>query len=107
MHRSTSDGEGSAPVAFRGKWRIRWFDNEGKRQSVVFDTYAEAERELRRQQVEADEVKAGTRRPSPVDHTFGELADYWEKHRRPRSAAKRTTSACSESTCGRRSVRCA
>ncbi len=69
------------PVAFRGKWRIRWFDHEGARQSAVLESYADAERELRRHQVEADDVRAGLRRPSPVDHTFAELADYWEKHR--------------------------
>ena len=69
------------PVAFRGKWRIRWFDHEGARQSAVLESYADAERELRRHQVEADDVRAGLRRPSPVEHTFAELADYWEEHR--------------------------
>lgn len=71
------------PTPFRGKWRIRWIDHEGKRQSDVLDGYAEAERELRRRQVEADEVRAGRRRPAPVDRTFAELADYWERHRAP------------------------
>ena len=28
-------------------------------------------------------MRAGLRRPSPADHTFDELADYWEKHRAP------------------------
>jgi hypothetical protein len=63
------------PTAFRGKWRIRWLDHQRNRQSAVFDGYAEAERELRKRQSEADEVRAGRRRPSPSDHTFDELAD--------------------------------
>jgi integrase len=68
---------------FRGKWRIRWFDHEGKRQSAVLESHAEAETELRRRQLEATDVRAGLRRPSPADHTFDELADYWEAHRAP------------------------
>ena len=72
------------PVSFRGKWRIRWFDHEGKRQSAALESYAEAETELRRRQLEATDVRAGLRRrPSPTDHSFGELADYWEAHRAP------------------------
>jgi integrase len=71
------------PVSFRGKWRIRWFDHDGKRQSAVLESYAEAETELRRRQLEATDVRAGLRRPSPTDHSFNELADYWEKHRAP------------------------
>lgn len=69
------------PTEFRGKWRIRWIDHEGKRQSDVFESYAEAERELQARQVGADEVRAGRRLPSPAHHTFGELCDYWQKHR--------------------------
>ena len=64
------------PTKFRGKWRIRWFDHEGKRCSAVFDDHTEAVRELRRKQVEADEVKAGRRAPDPVERTFSQLADW-------------------------------
>jgi hypothetical protein len=75
------------PTAFRGKWRIGWLDHERKRRSAVFESYHEAEQELRRRQVEADDVRVGLRRPAPVDRSFGELCDYWLKHRAP---AKRT-----------------
>ncbi len=70
------------PVAFRGnKWRIRWIDAEGQRQSDVYESYNEAERQLRRRQVEADEVRRGLRRAPPPEKTFGDLCDYWLAHR--------------------------
>jgi hypothetical protein len=49
------------PVKFRGKWRIRWFDEFGKRQSDVFDDYKHAAAELRRHQHEVEEVRRGLR----------------------------------------------
>ena len=76
------------PVRHYGKWRIRWVDAEGKRRSAVHDTYREAEHDLRRREVEAEEIRRGIR--SGVEHhrRFDELADYWLTHRasRKRSA---------------------
>jgi len=63
------------------RYRIRWLDHEGKRQAQFFDSFVEAERALRERQTEADDVRRGLRRPTPTDHTFNELADYWLKHR--------------------------
>jgi hypothetical protein len=85
------------PTPFRGKWRIRWIDHEGKRQSDVFDVYAEAEKELRKRQVEAEEVRAGRELPSPTDHTFGELRDYWEARRVPSSRTRPSARSVDES----------
>jgi hypothetical protein len=48
------------PTKHRGKWRIRWLDADGKRQSEVFEDYNDATRALRGRQVETDEVRAGT-----------------------------------------------
>jgi hypothetical protein len=69
------------PVPCRGNWRIRWADAEGKRQSDVYASYNEAERELRKRQVEAEEIKRGLRRARPPEKTFGDLCDYWLEHR--------------------------
>jgi hypothetical protein len=41
------------------KWRIRWLDEHGKRQSAVFDDYKRAQTELSRKQVEVEEIKRG------------------------------------------------
>jgi integrase len=71
------------PVKLRDKWRIRWVDHTGKRCSAVFDSYVEAERELRARQVEVDEVRAKRRPPPPPEHAFSELATYWRLHRLP------------------------
>jgi integrase len=73
--------KGARPVGCRGKWRIRWIDAEGRRQSDVFDSYNEAERQLRKRQVEAEEVRRGQRRAAPPEKTFGNLCDYWIEHR--------------------------
>jgi|HubBroStandDraft_6_1064221.scaffolds.fasta_scaffold1271788_1 hypothetical protein len=56
----------AAPVPCRDKWRIRGIDHEGKRQSDVYASYREAARELRRRQVETDEIKRGLRRAPSV-----------------------------------------
>ena len=75
------------PTRFRDKWRIRWIDAEGKRRSGVFVSYAEAERELRRRQVEADEIRRGARLAEPAQRTFDDLATYWLE---PRAVHKRS-----------------
>jgi hypothetical protein len=31
------------PTKHRGKWRIRWLDEHGERQSAVFDDYRRAQ----------------------------------------------------------------
>ncbi|MEO7111059.1 MAG: hypothetical protein ABI183_11530 [Polyangiaceae bacterium] len=61
------------PVRCRDKWRIRWVDEKGVRQSDVLDTHREAEFELRRHQTEVEERKRGLR-PEVIEKTFGDLA---------------------------------
>lgn len=72
----------------RGKLRIRWTDEDGKRRSAVFLKRKDAERELRLRQAEVAEIQAGLRDRRPPDKSFSELCDYWLKHRAP---AKKST----------------
>ena len=53
------------PTKHGDKWRVRWLDEHGKRQSAVFDDYKIAQTEVRRQQVEVEQIKRGTRNASP------------------------------------------
>jgi hypothetical protein len=72
------------PCKHGEKWRIRWVDQHGRRKSAVYDDYKVAQTELRRQQVEVEEVKRGIRNAAPPEKTFGELCDYWLDKRAPR-----------------------
>ncbi|MDP2342262.1 MAG: site-specific integrase [Deltaproteobacteria bacterium] len=65
------------PIKQRNKWRIRWIDHKGERQSEVFDKLRDAERELRRNEQEAEEIRLRLRQPIILDKTFNDLADYW------------------------------
>jgi integrase len=70
------------PIKHGSKWRIRWFDEDGRRRSKVFDTYREAELAAARVQVETDEARRGLRpRTSAAELVFQDLADRWEEHR--------------------------
>jgi integrase len=74
------------PVRFRGKWRIRWFDEYDKRQSAVYEDYNEARSKLKKLEGDAEkareEIEAGIRaKEPPKEHTFAELITYWLEHR--------------------------
>lgn len=73
----------SMPIKCRDKWRIRWFDAAGARQSAVFDSYRDATAALAKHTHEVDEIKAGRRDAPPPVKTFGDLADYWIANRVP------------------------
>lgn len=77
------------PTPHRDKWRIRWLDEHGKRQSAVFDEYKVAQRELSRHQVEVEEIRRGVRNALPPEKTFGDLCDYWVEHRAPRKRSRK------------------
>jgi hypothetical protein len=53
----------SKPAKHGDKWRIRWLNEHGKRQSDVFDDYKVAQTDLRRHQVEVEEIQRGVRNP--------------------------------------------
>jgi hypothetical protein len=43
------------PTRHYGRWRIRWTDEAGERHSKVFDDKAEAELELKREELATEE----------------------------------------------------
>ena len=69
------------PHRFRDKWRIRWFDHEGRRRSGVFETFREAERELSLRLAEVELIRRGRRDAPPEDRSYDDLADYWLSNR--------------------------
>ncbi|MBP6830342.1 MAG: site-specific integrase [Deltaproteobacteria bacterium] len=66
-----------------GRWRIRWIDHEGQRQSEAFETFADAERALRTKQTDVDEIVRGLKKAPVADRAVRELCDYWLKHKAP------------------------
>ncbi len=64
-----------------GKWRARWLDCDGERQSRVFDRYKEAEAFLLEARAREARVAAGVEPRPPEPRTFGELCDYWLENR--------------------------
>lgn len=64
-----------------GKYRIRWFDEVGKRQSKVFLTKPEAKAELQKILYEVEQIKSGHLKKDNPAIIFDTLADYWLKHR--------------------------
>lgn len=77
------------PTKHRGKWRIRWTDHAGRRQSEVHDAYQDAELALRRHQLEALEIKRGERSAMVRGKTVEELCDYWLASRATRKRSSR------------------
>ena len=73
----------SKPTKHYGKWRIRWIDEFGRRQSAVVDDHKAALLELRQRELEADERRRGIRDPAPTERTFVDIAEYWERERIP------------------------
>jgi integrase len=72
------------PTFHYGKWRIRPTDAHGKRMpSQVFASKKEAAHELRKIEIEVEEIKRGLRSAQIPDKTFGELCDYWLSRRVP------------------------
>lgn len=69
------------PVRQRGKWRIRWLDENGQRKSEVYDDYRVATSKLAQHLHEVDQIKRGLRAANPPAKTFGELCDYWIEKR--------------------------
>ncbi len=71
------------------KWRVRWLDEHGKRQSAVFDDYKRAQSELQRHQVEVEDIRRGIRNAAPPAKTFNDLCDYWLDKRAPRKRSRK------------------
>jgi integrase len=71
------------PVKHYGQWRIRWTDENGKRQSETIDDHRAAAHKLREHEVRVEEIRRGVRQANPLDKTFDALADYWLEKRAP------------------------
>jgi integrase len=64
------------PARFRDKWRIRWTDGHGVRQSLFFDNEKDAAFILSKELRQLEEVRRGLRGLKPKNKTFNELFDY-------------------------------
>ncbi len=71
------------PIKHGSKWRIRPLNENGKRISLTFDTFKEAEYALKKLEAEVHEIRCGFRAPRPLDKTCDELFDYWIKNKVP------------------------
>jgi len=65
------------PQKHYGKWRARWVDHHGERQSKNFDEYRDANFFEKQKKAEVEEVKRGMRAPTPPKRTFDALSDEW------------------------------
>jgi integrase len=73
----------SKPTKHYGKWRVRWIDEHGLRQSAVLDDHKTALLMLRQKELEADERRRGLRDPAPTEHIVQDIIEYWERDRIP------------------------
>lgn len=69
------------PTKHYDKWRIRWIDEHGNRQSAVYDSNKEASHQLKLRQVHVEEIKRGLRQAPIEKRTFSDACDYWLEHR--------------------------
>lgn len=77
------------PFRDKDKWRIRWTDENGKRQSENFESYTVALSECKKREAEVEDIKNGLRNPRPLDKTFDEIADYWVTNRLPQKRCQK------------------
>lgn len=69
------------PVYHYGKWRVRPVDENGKRVSLTFDTFEDANFAAKKFDLETAEIQRGLRAPRLPEKSFEELCDYWLTHR--------------------------
>ena len=67
----------ASPVKHRNKWRIRWVDERGQRQSESYERFEDAEFMLKRHEVVTEEIRRGLKLGLPPKKSFNDLADYW------------------------------
>jgi hypothetical protein len=66
-----------------GKWRVRWLDHAGRRQSATYDTWRDADHGLRLHQIAADAVRRGEKQAPAPQKAFSDLATRWLDQRAP------------------------
>jgi integrase len=79
----------SKPIKHYDKWRIRWIDEQGRRQSEVHEDRKGAALALQRHELEVEERRRGLRPAAAAPRTFREAAEYWEKNRAPLKRSRR------------------
>lgn len=79
----------SKPTKHYEKWRIRWTDELGKRNSEVFSDFKTASYELKKRESEIEEIKQGLRAPAPLNKSFNEICDYWVAKRLPQKRSQK------------------
>ena len=67
----------SKPRKHGKKWRIRWYNENGKRQSEVYENYRDAEYALKRHQTEVEDIRRGFLLRPSRDRSFNELDKRW------------------------------
>lgn len=72
------------PQQRNGSWRIRWTDENGKRQSETYDNYRDAMFAQKQRESEVEEVRRGLRSPAPPAKSFDDLCEYWLEYRASR-----------------------
>ena len=65
------------PTPYRGKWRIRWTDENGDRQSETYGERKDAKLALNRHLVEVEETKRGLRRVGVPNKSLDDLCKHW------------------------------
>ena len=92
---------GSCRSRHGSRWRIRWFDEHGRRKSAVYDDYKRAQLEERKRKIEVEEGRRGLRTAAPSEKTFDELCDYWLEKRAPRKRSGKADKSIIPNTLGR------
>ncbi len=77
------------PFKHGNRWKFSYMDADGKRQWGSEIEQKDAKASLHRLQAEAEAVRTGLTPRPPQPHTFGELADYWLKHRTPEKRSQK------------------
>ena len=70
-----------APVRHGKKWRIRWLDEDGHRQSEVYAHKRDATFKEQEHHREVEEIVRGLRARPVAGHSVAEACDYWLKNR--------------------------
>jgi integrase len=69
------------PIKHYDKWRIRWVDHLGVRQSKTFATQAEAQLFISEKWPKEQKIKMGLAKPEPTQIDFNTLCELWIKNK--------------------------
>jgi integrase len=72
------------PIKQGNKWRIRWTDETGQRQSEVFTDIKDAEFALKKHTLLVEEIKRGFSVRAPKPKRFKEILEWWLEFKTPK-----------------------